>query len=82
MSRLVARNPFARQELHASRVREVTSTCHWCGSVRIISRSGTHWLYQFWVENDEGRTYLDEHLFCSRECRTVYYHPHEKSDGF
>ena len=82
MSRLVSRNPFARQELHASRVHDVTSTCQWCGEIRVTVRSGTKWLYQYWMHTDEGRTYMDEHLFCSRECRTIYYHPHEKSDGF
>lgn len=80
MSRLVTRNPFARQELHASRVHDVASTCHWCGGERLTARSDTKWLYQYWVETDEGRTYMDEYLFCSRQCRTIYYYPHEKSD--
>jgi hypothetical protein len=82
MSRLVSRNPFARCELYASRVHDVTSTCHYCGGIRVTVRSGTKWLYQFWEKTDGGRTYLDEQMFCSRECRTDYYYPHEKSDGF
>ena len=72
MSRLVSRDPFARQELHVERVYHPA----------MIARSGANWLYQFWVETDGGRKYIDTDLFCSRECRTDYYYPHEKSDGF
>jgi hypothetical protein len=82
MSRQVARNPFARCDLHASRVHDPDSTCQWCGGKRMTVTSGRNWLYQFWVETDQGGKHTDEHLFCSRECRTIYSYPHEKSDGF
>ena len=74
MSRLVSRNPFARQELHAERVHCPTVTCTWCGGMRINARSGVNWLYQFWVETDSirGEKHVDEKLFCSRGCRDTY----------
>jgi hypothetical protein len=73
MSRLVSRDSFARQELHVERVYRPAVTCTWCGGIRIIAQSGVNWLYRFWVETDEGQKYIDEQLFCSRDCRNCYF---------
>ena len=74
MSRLVERNPFSREELHAKRVHYPPKGCQECG-IRRETQSGTPWLYQFWCERDDstrpGRE--DNHYFCSRECRSIYY---------
>jgi hypothetical protein len=72
MSRLVSRNPFARHELHVTRVHSPNEGCTECGNMRIVTQNGKTWLYQFWTETDEGKKYLDEKLFCSRECRAIY----------
>jgi hypothetical protein len=71
MSRLVDRNPFTREELHAERVYIPGATCFWCGGIRHTTKSDTNWLYQFWIETDEGKKYLDKKLVCSRECRNI-----------
>lgn len=75
MSRLVNRYSFARQELHVERIHYPAVTCTWCGGMRINARSGVKWLYQFWVETDSirGQKYVDEQLFCSRDCRNCYF---------
>ena len=73
MSRLVSRDPFAREELHVERVHDSAATCTWCGGIRITANNGINWLYQFWVETDGGRKYIDTDLFCSRECRKNYF---------
>ena len=92
MSRLVTRDPFARQELHAERVSlptdHQTDTCKWCGTVRTTKRGGL-WLYRFFVEDDQGR--LDAHgamrqgeirgLFCSRDCMESYHTDGERWGG-
>jgi hypothetical protein len=73
MSRLVNRDPFAREELHVERVHDPATTCTWCGGIRMTAHSGINWLYRFWVETDGGRKYVDEQLFCSRNCRNCYF---------
>ena len=74
MSRLVHRDPFAREELHAERIHNPDTTCRECGSHR-QTPSGVLWLYRFWIEYDSlgARKAVDEYLFCSRQCRTCYY---------
>jgi len=79
MSRLVARNPFARVELHAERVHSPQSTCTWCGGLRRTVRTGKTWLYRFSIEYDSigvRKGYFGPEankLFCSRGCRSDYY---------
>lgn len=83
---LVTRDPFAREELHRTRVvvgrdgqTSPMPSCQWCGGRRMTTRTRTVtparpplWLYRFRVETDGGRTYEDKHLFCSRACRESY----------
>jgi len=73
MSRLVSRDPFAREELHVERVHDPATTCTWCGGIRMTTNNGINWLYRFWVETDGGRKYVDKQLFCSRDCRNCYF---------
>ena len=79
MSRLVTRNPFARESLHAERVHSPQSTCTWCGGLRRTAKTGKTWLYRFSIEYDSigvRKGYYGPEvnkLSCSRECREDYY---------
>ena len=64
---LIRRDPFARQELHRATVRHSSRTCDWCGNLN-AHRS----LFHYRIETDGGRSYEDDHLFCSLPCRTAY----------
>lgn len=74
MSRLVTRDPFAREELHAKRVHDPETECAYCGQQRLTPK-GKHYLYAFWVERDGLSNTIseDSQLFCSRSCRSNYY---------
>lgn len=75
MSRIVKRDPFARQTLLARRIKNPGTTCHFCGGVRFNAQSRTNWLYQFYIEDDQGSSYSGdiEHLFCDRKCMEAYH---------
>ena len=83
MSRLVCRDPFGREELHAKRIHDPSSSqreCKNCGHIR-ETPSGIRWLYQFWIERDDqmGRKHEDQYLFCCHECRSDYFHIDKQS---
>lgn len=64
-TRLVKRDPFAREELHERTTWE-RGECDWCGSVRILkSYENQH--------DDSGRTFLIKGRFCSRSCFKSYH---------
>ncbi|WP_024517005.1 hypothetical protein [Bradyrhizobium sp. Tv2a-2] len=73
MSRLISRDPFARQELHSFRVYvNAIGSCKWCGSTR-ATKTGRRYLNGYYIENDAGRR--DDHLglFCSKSCHDDYH---------
>ena len=73
---LIERDPFARQELHAERIKSPATDCALCGSCRQSWRNGKPgkwWLYQFRTEHDGGRVDQEQKLFCSLACREAYY---------
>jgi hypothetical protein len=75
MSRLISRDPFARQELHRTRVpvlRTDGRSCAECGTLR-SSDGPWGYLYRYSVQTDGGRTYEDTKLFCSVGCRRSYF---------
>lgn len=68
MSRMMRRDPFAREELHRQELpRHVGMGCGWCGG-----RNANGRLYEYWVETDGGRKHVDRELFCSDSCREAY----------
>ena len=69
----ISRDPFARAELHRDTVAVAHNhTCTECGNVR-ISRTGRRTLYQYRVEQDDGRHADIAGLFCSVGCMRVYH---------
>lgn len=66
MSRLISRDPFARQELHRESVK-TTRDCSWCGSKR---DNGT--LYRYFTESDGGRRSEHSGVFCCKSCHDSY----------
>lgn len=66
----VSRDPFAREELHRSFVRN--AKCSWCGSAR-ITRTGNTGAYTYRIETDGGRTHDIRGTFCSTDCMHTYH---------
>jgi hypothetical protein len=66
----VSRDPFARTELHRSRVEVNGQTCDWCGGV--CERKGKTVLYAYRIESDGGRHSDIRGLFCSASCMRSY----------
>jgi hypothetical protein len=64
---LIARDPFAREELHRRTVR-TDRTCRCCGARRPSGR-----LYEYRTETDGGRTHPHPGLFCSVGCFRAYH---------
>lgn len=64
MSRLISRDPFARQELH-SRVYSNAMECDWCGTYRRV--------FEYWTETDGGRSFEHKGVFCSKDCHDSYH---------
>jgi hypothetical protein len=66
---LMKRDPFAREELHRTELpRHIGLGCEWCDG-----RNGNGKLYEYFVETDGGTKTIDNHLFCSADCRESYY---------
>jgi hypothetical protein len=65
--RFVTRDPFAREELHAT-LQPHGTECHFCGNKE-------HRVYRYEVQKDGlmNRTFEDKHCFCSQSCRRCYY---------
>ena len=79
MSRLISRDPFAREELHRRTVDVAdimgmgfTHSCDYCGNVK-QTPTGRTYLFSYFTETDGGRTCTDSHLFCSKGCRDAYH---------
>lgn len=71
MSRLIFRDPFAREELHRETEYDPAATCPDCGGYR-VTRNGQRYLYRYTVETDYGRKYTDLRAFCSVGCRRSF----------
>ncbi len=70
---LLTRDPFARTELHKSRIAPVdvsyaALSCDWCGQT---GRGGA--LYRFQTESDGGRVSRHPGRFCSASCFRSYH---------
>ena len=70
MSRLISRDPFARQELHRVVVPVISRGCDWCGGVS--KAKGAFRLFRYDVQTDGGRTYEGSKLFCCKSCHDSY----------
>lgn len=70
MSRMVARDPFARTELHSEIVYD--RTCKWCGGFKTTS-GGKQFCYRYRSESDGGRKSDIPGNFCSVTCMRAYH---------
>lgn len=68
MSRLISRDPFAREEVRREAVTATLQGCRWCGGT-----SGQRNLYRYHVESDGGRRSTVPGLFCSISCMRSYH---------
>lgn len=72
MSRLIYRDPFARQELHRETIDAYGVTCSWCGQPRKDGK-----LFVYYTERDScggpsnRRTHNGQ--FCSIGCHNDYH---------
>lgn len=73
MSRMIARDPFARTELHRENMSVgATTSCSWCGGGK-MTQGGHRLLYRYFTESDGGRTYNHPGLFCGVGCFRSYH---------
>lgn len=72
MSRLISRDPFARQELHREAVLAPAHSCDWCGSYR-GKTADTNKMFRYSTETDGGRKFEHRGLFCSISCHNSYH---------
>jgi hypothetical protein len=72
VSRLISRDPFARQELHRERVTVQIEACRWCDGVK-RTPAGKRYLFQYHTESDGGRTFPHSGPFCSKSCHDSYH---------
>ena len=72
MSALINRDPFARTELHRSKVVQHTG-CDWCGSARYWKGNKTWLLFKYRTESDGGRSYEHKGAFCCKSCHDSYH---------
>ncbi len=70
MSRLINRDPFARQELHREVIDSYGSDCSWCGQTR---KGGK--LYVYYTERDGLQNNRRTHngAFCCKGCHDAYH---------
>lgn len=68
MSRLISRDPFARQELHREVIDANGVTCTWCGSSRKDKK-----LFVYFTERDSGGRRTHNGSFCSKQCHDSYH---------
>lgn len=70
----ISRDPFARQELHRSTVRDYHgATCQWCGSKGRALKWGGNRLFQYETQTDGGRTFVHGGVFCGKSCHDAYH---------
>lgn len=72
MSRLINRDPFAREELHRMRLFVSGTTCNWCGSVK-RTRKGDAYLFVYETQTDGGRSHVHKGSFCCKSCHDAYH---------
>lgn len=70
MSRLISRDPFARQELHRETIDAYGVTCSWCGQSRKDKK-----LFVYYTERDSVQSNRRTHngKFCSISCHNSYH---------
>jgi hypothetical protein len=70
MSRLLSRDPFARQELHRETIDAMGTTCSWCGNVAKGNK-----LFVYYTERDGIKPNRRTHngAFCSKSCHDDYH---------
>jgi hypothetical protein len=81
----VWRNPFAREEVHATREYAAgvghKHTCDNCGSEK-TTKSGKKYQYKFHTETDGGRKMEHTGKFCSKGCHDSYHGIDEEDDSY
>lgn len=81
MSRLISRDPFAREELHRLSVIIVGQYphggCAWCGNhgraLHAVSGNPRFRLYVYFTETDAGRRHTHAGQFCSKSCHDSFH---------
>jgi len=75
MSRIISRDPFARQEIHSSVVDANGTYCSWCGSKGKWTKSRGFRLKRFTVVPDglEWRANELKGFFCGVDCMRAYH---------
>lgn len=68
MSRLISRDPFAREEIHRFDACTRTEGCSWCGGTSNVGK-----LYEFVRVTDGGTKYPIPGKFCSVRCLRSYH---------
>jgi len=76
----IGRDSFARVDLLRRTVHygpDRNTTCAWCGQPGKVNVNGFNRLFQYGAHSDGLLTqpHFDEHVFCSVQCRRVYYCP-------
>lgn len=70
-SRLIRRDPFAREELHRISVYG-TAGCTWCGQQRKTPK-GHAYLYVYETQTDAGGARTHKGRFCCKPCHDSYH---------
>jgi hypothetical protein len=48
-------------------------TCEWCGNNKVSKLKRNFYLYQFGVNDDWRGDIWEKQLFCSSDCRKIYF---------
>ena len=72
MSRLISRDPFARQEIHREVVAS-SQSCRNCGGFRWRGGRKLQAMFEYRTETDSGRNFVHTGLFCSKSCHDAYH---------
>ena len=72
MSRLISRDPFARQEIHREVVAS-SQSCRNCGGFRWRGGRKLQAMFEYRTETDGGRNFVHTCLFCSKSCHDAYH---------
>jgi len=70
MSRLISRDPFARQELHRETTEAMGVTCSWCDGV---AKGGKLFVYRLERDGIRPNRRTLNGSFCSKSCFTAYH---------
>jgi len=72
---LISRDPFAREEIHRTSVRDWygrKTECDFCGGAS-VSHSGRRRVFRYHIETDGGTKRFIPGVFCSIGCMRVHH---------